>query len=72
MPTMIDPPSGWQYGFPKVLPEGITDVKKWLIEQGYPKEIIKEMGDYFYCRYWGENLPDRRVMDMIEEEDNEN
>ena len=70
MPTMIDPPSGWQYGFPKVLPEGITDVKKWLIEQGYPKEIIKELGDSFYCRYWGENLPDRRVMDMIEDEDN--
>ena len=71
MPTMIDPPSGWQYGFPKVLPDGVTNVKKWLIEQGYPKKLIDELGDSFYCRYWGEPLPDRRVMDMVEEEPDE-
>jgi len=54
--TMIDPPSGWKYGFPKVLP---TDVKEhqnrtleWLVENGYPQEEIDACGKYFHCRYW--------------------
>jgi hypothetical protein len=53
---MIDPPSGWKYGFPKVLP---TDVKEhqnrtleWLVENGYPQEEIDACGKYFHCRYW--------------------
>jgi len=49
--TIIDPPSGWQYGFPKPIPE---DRKKdslvWLVEQGY--SLIDELGEHFYCRYW--------------------
>jgi hypothetical protein len=49
---MIDPPSGWKYGFPKPIPENITDLDSWLIENGYPKEIIDELGEYFFCRYW--------------------
>jgi len=49
---MIDPPSGWKYGFPKKLPEGIKDTKKWLVENGYPQHEIDSCGDYFYCRYW--------------------
>lgn len=50
---MIDPPSGWQYGFPKPIPEDRRqDVKVWLVEQGYPKELIEELGDDFFCRYW--------------------
>jgi hypothetical protein len=51
--TIIDPPKGWLYGFPKPIPE---DRKKdslvWLVEQGYPQSIIDELGEYFYCRYW--------------------
>jgi hypothetical protein len=54
--TMIDPPSGWKYGFPKVLP---TDVKEhqnrtleWLVENGYPQKEIEACGKYFHCRYW--------------------
>ena len=36
--TMIDPPSGWRYGFPKELPEDQRGrIIDWLIEQGYPK-----------------------------------
>ena len=31
---------------------------EWLIENGYPKEEIKKMGNSFYCRYWDENVPD--------------
>jgi len=42
---MIDPPSGWAFGFPKEIPEGITDVKGWLIKNGYPKEKIDLFGN---------------------------
>ena len=48
----IDPPSGWRYGFPKMIPAGTLDHKEWLIENGYPKSEIDALGDYFYCRYW--------------------
>lgn len=50
---MIDPPSGWMYGFPKPIPEERRkDVIAWLIEEGYPKNLIEELGEHFYCRYW--------------------
>ena len=54
--TIIDPPSGWMFGFPKPIPEERKkDVEGWLIEQGYPKKLIEDLGDHFYCRYWEEN-----------------
>jgi hypothetical protein len=49
---MVDPPSGWRYGFPKVIPNDIKDVKEWLVENGYPQSEIDDYGDYFYCRFW--------------------
>jgi hypothetical protein len=49
---MIDPPSGWKYGFPKPIPEDVTDINKWLTENGYPQEEILSFGDYFFCRFW--------------------
>jgi len=50
---MIDPPSGWKYGFPMPLPDPRPeDTIAWLIEQGYPQKEIDSYGDYFYCRYW--------------------
>lgn len=52
---MIDPPGGWRYGFPKIIPEGV-DVIKWLVEQGYPQAEIDSCGDHFYCRYWQEEI----------------
>lgn len=51
---MIDPPSGWLYGFPKPIPEDIKNVKKWLTENGYPQSEIDALGEHFYCRYWYE------------------
>lgn len=58
---MIDPPSGWKYGFPKVmpdvLPEGMT-AEKWLVLMGYPQSEIDSYGDYFYCRHWTEEVND--------------
>jgi hypothetical protein len=53
--TIIDPPSGWQYGFPKPIPEDRKkDATVWLVEQGYPQELIDEYGEHFMCRYWEE------------------
>lgn len=51
--TYIDPPEGWKYGFPKVLPKEAQGRNlEWLIENGYPQEIIDKLKDHFYCRYW--------------------
>jgi hypothetical protein len=37
---VIDPPEGWRYGFPKIIPEGVfkneTLFRIWLSDQGYP------------------------------------
>ena len=53
MALIIDPPSGWQYGFPKPIPEDRRyDSLTWLVEQGYPQHLIDELGEHFYCRYW--------------------
>ena len=54
--TMIDPPSGWKYGFPKVLPENTKDTLKWLVENGYPQQEIDSLGDQFFCRHWETEL----------------
>ena len=48
---MIDPPSGWQYGFPKPIPrEHLHRATEWMIEQGYPRHLTE--GKYFPVRYW--------------------
>lgn len=50
MKTMIDPPRGWNYGFPKELPAEVKDVRSWLIENGYPESQV----DFAmkYLRMW--------------------
>lgn len=48
----VDPPFGWKYGFPKIYPEGIKSFYDWLVSEGYPKELIEDMGDNFWCRQW--------------------
>lgn len=51
----IDPPEGWKYGFPKIIPaEHQSRTREWLIEQGYPEMLIDSFGDYFICRMWNE------------------
>ena len=49
---MIDPPSGWKYGFPKPIPYDVTDTIAWLLENGYPQKEIEIMGKHFFCRCW--------------------
>lgn len=56
--TMIDPPSGWKYGFPKILPEGVKSISKWLVENAYPQIEIDKIGDQFYYRTWETELDD--------------
>lgn len=53
---MIDPPSGWMYGFPKEIPEGVGDTCKWLVDNGYPEKLIKDLGNNFYVRNWYEEI----------------
>jgi hypothetical protein len=51
---LIDPPSGWKYGFPKPIDLQASKgrVLEWLVEQGYPQAEIDACGDHFYSRYW--------------------
>jgi hypothetical protein len=56
---MIDPPSGWKYGFPMPLPDPKPEnTMAWLVEQGYPQAEIDSLGQYFYCRYWEVEMND--------------
>lgn len=48
---IIDPPSGWLYGFPKELPEG-KDYRELLLESGYPENDIEFA--MTYSRSWTE------------------
>jgi hypothetical protein len=56
---IIDPPSGWRYGFPKpidikILQADNKTLETWLIENGYP-EIDAPFAAQ-HSRYW--NAPD--------------
>lgn len=38
MKLWVDPPSGWQYGFPKIWDDQEEpDMTKWLSDNGYPE-----------------------------------
>ena len=37
----VDPPSGWQYGFPKLYNREVDgDISEWMVQQGYPEELM--------------------------------
>ena len=37
----VDPPSGWQYGFPKLYTREVDgDMSEWMVQQGYPEELM--------------------------------
>jgi len=54
--TFIDPPSGWEYGFPKALPDTYPhiDLVEWLLQQGYPEDLIPFAMKY--SRYWEDDI----------------
>jgi hypothetical protein len=39
-----------------VLPEGVDDVMKWLVENGYPQHEIDRCGKHFHCGHWEEEV----------------
>lgn len=53
MVTIIDPPSGWMYGFPKVLDRSIP-FREFLEKSGYPA-IDFELAER-HSRYWEEDI----------------
>ena len=50
---MIDPPSGWKYGFPKPYnnPDNLP-IEEWLIKNGYPASEFDKDGRVYWCRFW--------------------
>ncbi|NDD84182.1 hypothetical protein EBZ38_07900 [bacterium] len=66
----VDPPSGWQYNFPKIWDKDKEpDMIKWLISHGYPQSMIEKMGDRFYCRFWN---PDEDELENYEKQQSQN
>lgn len=65
--TVIDPPGGWLYGFPKQVHDEFFllgsdfDLHKWLVSEGYPQEEIDKLGDKFYYRTWTVEIDDEQV-----------
>jgi len=50
---VIDPPTGWKYGFPKKVMETCTNLETWLLENGYPQFEI-DAGMANYLRMWND------------------
>tara|TARA_B100000949_G_scaffold107450_1_gene95432 strand:- start:1067 stop:1372 length:306 start_codon:yes stop_codon:yes gene_type:complete len=55
---IIDPPSGWMYGFPKAIPNDVKDFNKWLVENGYPQRELDRFESGIPCRFWFEDDED--------------
>ncbi len=63
MTVLYDPPSGWQYGFPKEFkPLENESLRDTLIRDGYPKELADQFGDK-HCRFIGQ-LEELRNLDI--------
>jgi len=68
---MIDPPSGWRYGFPKAY-DRVTDgddMVTWLVQEGYPQREIDRLGDHFYVRQWYDADPDTEGIESESQKD---
>lgn len=59
--TIIDPPAGWKYGFPRVYdnPDNIP-LEEWLLKHGYPQHEINNAGAK-YCRYWEKEIDEEKT-----------
>lgn len=60
----IDIPNGGLYGFPKIIPQEITEdeVPEWLLNNGYPKAEI-DNGGMRYCTWVEETDPAVRKLE---------
>tara|TARA_R110000782_G_scaffold102791_7_gene190231 strand:+ start:12875 stop:13078 length:204 start_codon:yes stop_codon:yes gene_type:complete len=59
---MIDPPSGWKYGFPKEFTwdESKETFYEWMEKEGYPVKENKTILD-MACRQWTEEVDDEET-----------
>lgn len=47
---LVDPPSGWRFGFPKVWNRKThPDMRAWLVENGYPQNAANQAS--LVCRF---------------------
>jgi len=49
---IVDPPSGWKYGFPKPVPSNKATTE-WFLDNGYPQFEI-DRGMLEHVRFWYE------------------
>lgn len=56
--TIVDPPEGWKYGFPKIIPEWVKPdfFDEWVVSVGYPRAVRDKFNGHFYCRYWSDEV----------------
>lgn len=48
---VVDPPSGWKYGFPRVFnPNPGEDLAQWFVRVGYPARDLELA--LKYSRFW--------------------
>ena len=53
MKIWVDPPQGWQHGFPAIFcTETDGEMRAWMIKRGYPEQTIIDYGESFYVRSW--------------------
>lgn len=62
---IVDPPSGWMYGFPKRVENYDSPNDEWFLANGYPQELI-DQGMLQYCRFWFEESNDQEKSNMDE------
>jgi len=54
----IDPPEGWKFGFPAIYdPNTDGQMSEWIVNKGYPIEVIKEYGESWSVRCWPAEEP---------------
>lgn len=59
--TIVDPPEGWRFGFPRQMPNSIDQndpkqIRAWMLDCGYPEKIMLGYGEYFHYRVWQEEI----------------
>ena len=60
-PYFIDPLQGFKWGVPKNISQEnvLGDTMKWLVDNGYPKEVMEEFGKHFKFTIWKEPKKDQ-------------
>ena len=58
MVLVVDPPEGWRFGFPKIVPEWLKpeDMDAWIVQQGYPRSIRDSHSELTF-RLWYKEVP---------------